>query len=418
MRALLAAGAGTAVMNRYDEYSEYEHSAVDDVLNDAALQQQPVSEAAVAESILTVQALVAAGCSLYAKLHRAVSSSRERGKVRVLLTCGADPYELDEDSLTAMHHAAGFAGFDEDDLVDDDWLLDDSAEPVNVLNIQALYDAAGDEGAELVDCVKGADSCTPLHFGARISSSVQKLLQLGADATLLDAKGLSALHIACQCRCTESVKLLLAAGADPHAYSSEAKAEGQWQPLHYACASRSTESTFGSIDFEAEYLFRHLRRCGVSINTLTTGGCSALWLLARHSAAHCSAASDRARKLVQLGADVQFYHEVHGSVLHAVAASGNAELLKTLLQCGVTVNDAGAHARAAGGKTALHIAAKEGHTAVVLILLQQGADVTAVDAAGNTALRLCLEDGFGAAACCSMLLEAGSDACNVAAESG
>jgi cytohesin len=154
------------------------------------------------------------------------------------------------------------------------------------------------------------------------------------------------------------------------------------------------------------------------MNALTTGGCSALWLLARHSTAHCSAASDRARKLVQLGADVQFHHEVHGAVLHAVAASGNAELLKTLLQCGVTVNDAGAHARAAGGKTALHIAAQEGNAAVVLILLQQGADVTAVDAAGNTALRLCLEGGFGAAACCSMLLEAGSDACNVAAESG
>jgi hypothetical protein len=195
MRALLAAGAGTAVMNRYDEFSEYEHSAVDDVLNDAALQQQPVSEAAVAESILTVQALVAAGCSLYAKLHRAVSSSRERGKVTVLLACGADPYELDEDSLTAMHNAASFAGFDADELADDDWLLDDSAEPVNVLNIQALYDAAGDEGAELVNCVEGADSSTPLHYGARISSSVQKLLQLGADAALLDAKGRSALHM-------------------------------------------------------------------------------------------------------------------------------------------------------------------------------------------------------------------------------
>jgi ankyrin repeat protein len=81
------------------------------------------------------------------------------------------------------------------------------------------------------------------------------------------------------------------------------------------------------------------------------------------------------------------------------------------------VDDAGASARVAGGKTALHIAVQAGHAAVVLTLLQHGADVTAVDAVGDTALRMCLNSGAKAAVCCSMLLEAGSDARNVAAES-
>jgi ankyrin repeat protein len=175
---------------------------------------------------------------------------------------------------------------------------------------------------------------------------------------------------------------------------------------------------FGQTDFEGELVLRHLQCNGVSMNALTTGGCSALWLLARHCRSFCTNASFRVRKLVELGADVHFYHAVHGSELHAVAQGGNVELLKTLLQRGVNLDDAGASARAAEGRTALHIAARAGHADIVLILLQQGADVTAVDEAGSTALRLCFDASFSPAACCFMLLEAGSDACNVAAESG
>jgi ankyrin repeat protein len=410
MKALLAAG------------SDYVCSAVEDVLSDAALLQQPASEAAVAESISTVQALVAVGCSMRGQLHSAVQHCSSRGQVRVLLACGADPFELDESGLTAMHYAASLDTPDEVGAAEDDMLPDDAAVSISVQNIQDLYDAAGSSGKRLVNYMHGSSASTPLHFAARRSaaSSVQKLLQLGADATVLDSNERSALHIACECRCAASVELLLAAGADPHAYSSEAKAEGQWQPLHYALLSSSTECEHYQGDAEQAILvLRLLQRSGVRMNALTTGGCSALRLLARHSPSDCTDAPCIARELCKLGSAVRFYHTEHGTLLHAAASSGNAELLWTLLQCGATVNDAGASARAAQGKTALHIAAAAGHAAVVMILLLHGADVTAVDAAGSTALRLCLEgEARGAAACCSLLLEGGSDACNVAAESG
>jgi hypothetical protein len=76
-----------------------------------------------------------------------------------------------------------------------------------------------------------------------------------------------------------------------------------------------------------------LQRYGVSVNALTTGGCSALWLLARHcDASDCFDAPRIARFLVKLGANVHFHHAVHGSLLHAVAAGGSVKLLVLLLK--------------------------------------------------------------------------------------
>jgi ankyrin repeat protein len=177
-------------------------SAVEGVLSDAAL-QQPLSEAAVAESISTVQALVAVGCSVSGQLHSAVQCSSGRGRVRVLLACGADPFELDESGLTAMHYAASYCASDEVNAAESDMLLDDNTVPVNVLNIQDLYNAAGRSSKRLVNYIDGNSASTPLHFVARRStaSSVQKLLQLGADATVLDSNERNALHIACEYRC-------------------------------------------------------------------------------------------------------------------------------------------------------------------------------------------------------------------------
>jgi ankyrin repeat protein len=254
MRALLAAGADATVLEEYEDYHRCKFNAVDFVLHAAELDYyMPVPESVVAETIVTVKALVAAGCSLSGQLHRALETSSDRGKVRVLLAYGADPFEV-SNGFTSMHCAARFhyGGPENKGLYcsDDDETAAAAAAaavPANVLNIQDLYEAAGAAADLLLHSRAGDAQCTPLHCGARRSStSVQKLLQLGASVTALDSKGCSALHIACEHRCAESVELLLAAGADPHAYafsSGKSVAEGQWQPLHYALLKHKAYAT-------------------------------------------------------------------------------------------------------------------------------------------------------------------------------
>jgi ankyrin repeat protein len=409
MRALLAAaGTNTAAKLRYDDGYGCEFTILEVVLQDAAL-WPPQSEAALAESISTVQALLAAGCTLDQQLSRALEYQQGRAAVRVLLACGADPFERNEQGCTAMHAAAAYEACDSDSAAADK-LAD---VPVNVLNIQDLCAAAGAAAYTLVNSMDYRQS-TPLHFAAdQWPAAVRALLQLGAIVDVGDADGCTALHLACSADCVESVELLLAAGASVHARSNTLNnsAEGQWLPLHYAAARHQYRPSSSDA---ASQIVSLLLSQGASINDLTTGGCSTLWLLARYGTSQYTHAHLKVRWLVELGAAVGFYSEVHGSLLHAAAAGGNSKMLDELLDCGVRLDDSKRDARL---RTPLHLAAAAGHAAVVLQLLQLGADVSAVDRDGNTALRVCMQWRAQALACCTMLIQAGSDVFNVAPES-
>jgi ankyrin repeat protein len=309
-----------------------------------------------------------------------------------------------------MHSAAAYDGCDFDSAA-----ADKLAEvPANVLNIQDLHARAGAAAFTLVDSIDPKQS-TPLHCAAKCwPAAVRALLQLGAVVDARDADECTALHLACSEDCVESVEPLLAAGANVHARSNtlNSSAEGQWLPLHYAAAWHAYPPSSSDAAVQiVSLLLSH----GVSINDLTTLGCSALWLLARYGNSQNTYAHLRVRWLVELGAAVDFYSEVHGSLLHAAAAGGNKKILKELLDCGVTLDDSKRDAKL---QTPLHIAAADGHAGVVLQLLQLGADVSAVDRDGYTALRLCMQGRPKALPCCTMLIEAGSDVFNVAPESG
>jgi ankyrin repeat protein len=409
MRAMLAAaGTDTAAQLRYDDGYGCEFTVLEVVLQDAALWPLQ-SEAALAESISTVQALLAAGCTLDQQLSRALEYQQGRAAVRVLLACGADPFERNEQGCTAMHAAAAYEACNSDSAA-----ADKLAEvPVNVLNIQDLCAAAGAAAFTLVNSMDYRQS-TPLHFAAdQWPAAVRALLQFGAIVDVGDADGCTALHLACSADCFESVELLLAAGASVHARSNTLNnsAEGQWSPLHYAAARHQYPPSSSDA---ASQIVSLLLSQGASINDLTTGGCSALWLLARYGTSPYTHAHLKVRWLVELGATVAFYSEVHGSLLHAAAAGGNSKMLQELLDCGVRLDDS---KRDASLRTPLHTAAAAGHAAVVLQLLQLGADVSAVDRDGNTALRVCMQGRAQALACCTMLIQAGSDVFNVAPES-
>ena len=111
----------------------------------------------------------------------------------------------------------------------------------------------------------------------------------------------------------------------------------------------------------------------------------------------------------------QTYGDV-GSALHAAGAAGNAETVELLLSyCEDNVVDI--HDRTqSSGKTALHVAAEEGHADIVASLLNAGADAGAPDRSGNTALHLaCRRQQFSA---CTRLVNCGArlDVININAE--
>ena len=100
---------------------------------------------------------------------------------------------------------------------------------------------------------------------------------------------------------------------------------------------------------------------------------------------------DRVRELCSNGVDVNFNFEErkYRTGLQGAAANGRVRIVKVLLQNGADVN-----AVNKDKLTPLHRAAEKGHVNVAKVLLQNGADVNAVDEEMTTALHHAAEYGW------------------------
>ncbi|RFU32189.1 hypothetical protein B7463_g4179, partial [Scytalidium lignicola] len=227
-----------------------------------------------------------------------------------------------------------------------------------------LYDAASrgylgivklllDRGADIEIGVDQHE--TPLQVAIRNGhkSMVKALVDKGANVKVKYWGRDTTLHLAIKCKKKVKgiVQLLLKKGVD----ANERDDRG-WTALHWAT----------SLGWKGVVRLL-IRKENVEKN------CQASW--DRRTPLHLAAAESNptlVKLLVESGADVDICDRMGWTALHAATDKCCKQTVRILLRNSAKINAKGAH-----GETALHIAAYHGHTALVLLLLDYGADIEA-----------------------------------------
>ncbi|KAL3976519.1 BTB/POZ domain-containing adapter for CUL3-mediated RhoA degradation protein [Sarotherodon galilaeus] len=221
------------------------------------------------------------------------------------------------------------------------------------------------EGAK-VDSLKKAD-WTPLMMACtrRNLDVIQELLCHGADPALRNKDGWNSFHIACREGDPVVIQHLLLVA--PDVWRTESRTRRT--PLHTA-AMHGCEEVVKILLDRCGYMPDSTDSCGVTpfMDAIRNGHISvARLLLDEHQAS--AAAADI------LGAQP----------VHQVAVTGQDEALRFLVKdLNVEVNQRATSIQL----TALHYAAKEGHTSTINTLVELGADPHARDKKGRTALHM------------------------------
>ncbi|XP_042367062.1 ankyrin repeat domain-containing protein 16 [Plectropomus leopardus] len=217
-----------------------------------------------------------------------------------------------------------------------------------------------------VDSLKKADwtplmmACTRRHLDV-----IQELLSHGADPALKNKDGWNSFHIACREGDPLIVQHLLHLA--PDVWGTESKTRRT--PLHTA-AMHGCEEVVQILLERCGYTPDSTDSCGVTpfMDAVRNGHISvARLLLEKHQASPTAADT------------------IGAQPVHQVAVTGQEEALRFLVRdLTIDVNQRATVVQL----TALHYAAKEGHTSAIKTLLELGADLYARDKKGRTALHM------------------------------
>ncbi|MFO7276545.1 MAG: ankyrin repeat domain-containing protein [Pseudomonadota bacterium] len=232
--------------------------------------------------------------------------------------------------------------------------------------------------------VEPVERPAPLVIAARNKdwSTVHSLLATRPrpDVNQRTADGTTALHWAVYHNDVETVRRLLAAGADPNARND------------YGSTPLAEAAMLGNVE-----VIRRLLDAGADVESPNADGQTALMLLARTSNV------EAARLLIRRGANVNAREAWRGqTALMWAAAEAQPAMVKLLVEHGADVNarslvnewerqvtaEPRHQARPSGGFTPLLYAARKGCAECAEILAQAGADVNLTDPDGVTPLLL------------------------------
>ena len=264
-----------------------------------------------------------------------------------------------------------------------------------------------DDAAAAVGFVRGRQAptdgggLTPLIYAARANDieSVKVLLAAGADINQTSNYGWSPLLVATQNRYYKLGAYLLERGADPNLAN-----KGGWVPLYLATDNRNIENGDYPVrrgDMDHLEFIKLLLDKGANVNarlkdsTETRTVFTNQWLDENGATAFLRASQSGDVELMKLllarGADPKINTALNVSPLHVAAGIGwvegityewspkaTFEAVKMLIDLGLDVN-----LQADTGRTAMHGAAHKGRSDVVQILFDRGARVDVRDY-GNT----------------------------------
>ncbi|XP_054010715.1 transient receptor potential channel pyrexia [Hylaeus anthracinus] len=256
--------------------------------------------------------------------------------VEELLKHGANPHEWDFNKKCTPLHCAAAIG--------------------NIACVKCLIKSKADVNA-------GLPGKSPLYYAvlSNATDCVEALLEAGASPNNPQVYTETPLHVAASLGSVTCTKLLLNYGADVRVQFGSTRST----PLHLAAEEGSSECTKLLLD------------AGAACESKNFRGQSPL-----HMAA-LSQSAETVDVLIKSGAKVNVEDNDGRIPLHAAVAKATRgiELVKMLIQAGALINKADKF-----GYTPLHIAALNESSSTVMMLLSNGADVTARTKGGISAL--------------------------------